>query len=265
LADYRKPIVTNFASEPTPFERLVLFIGHFDTRVYLTEHAYIDVGAGSLPTIANIAHVSADDAGCIGKIGRFCEFSLSSQVFSAGEHNNDAAVNISFTGLPILNGAYNREAMKPSKPINIGGGVVISAGARVLSGVTIGDGAVIGGNAIVNRDVADWAVVAGVPARVIRLREPSTAWWDFETAYLLENMPRIQELARSPGPHRWIQEQPRIVIKKTTAGFSLDGISHGEKTLPFSEAPQSVRDYIVQAFAPGGTPCWLADCWPSLP
>jgi len=37
----------------------------------------------------------------------------------------------------------------------------------VISGVTIGEGAVVGAGAVVTKDVADHAIVAGVPARVV--------------------------------------------------------------------------------------------------
>lgn len=63
-----------------------------------------------------------------------------------------------------------------AKPIRIGNGVWCGAGAVILSGVTIGDGAVVGAQAVVACDVPPMAVVAGVPARVIRMRnEPPHA------------------------------------------------------------------------------------------
>ncbi len=43
----------------------------------------------------------------------------------------------------------------------------VGSNATILAGVTIGEGAIIGAGAVVTRDVADYAVVAGVPARVI--------------------------------------------------------------------------------------------------
>jgi acetyltransferase-like isoleucine patch superfamily enzyme len=43
----------------------------------------------------------------------------------------------------------------------------IGTNATIISGVTIGEGALIGAGAVVTKDVADFAVVAGVPARVI--------------------------------------------------------------------------------------------------
>lgn len=53
----------------------------------------------------------------------------------------------------------------------IGQCVVIFAHAVVLPGVTIGDGAVIAAGAVVTKDVAPFAIVAGVPARVVGMRE----------------------------------------------------------------------------------------------
>lgn len=53
----------------------------------------------------------------------------------------------------------------------IGNDVDISTGAKVLGPVTIGHHAIIGANAVVINDVPDCAVVAGVPARIIKLRQ----------------------------------------------------------------------------------------------
>lgn len=55
--------------------------------------------------------------------------------------------------------------------ITIGNDVWIGAGAKVLAGVPIGDGAVIGANAVVTRDIPDFAIAVGCPAKVIRYRE----------------------------------------------------------------------------------------------
>ncbi len=53
----------------------------------------------------------------------------------------------------------------------IGEDVIVYAGAVVCGPITVGDGAVIGANAVVTRDVPPAAIVAGVPAKVIRYRE----------------------------------------------------------------------------------------------
>lgn len=54
--------------------------------------------------------------------------------------------------------------------VHIGAGAWVGAGATVLQGVRVGRGAVVGAAAVVTRDVPDFAVVVGNPARVVRYR-----------------------------------------------------------------------------------------------
>ena len=63
-----------------------------------------------------------------------------------------------------LQGIYKRD-------VRVGNNVWIGYGACILRGVTVGDNAIIGTSAVVTRDVPANAVVGGVPARVIRMRE----------------------------------------------------------------------------------------------
>jgi acetyltransferase-like isoleucine patch superfamily enzyme len=63
-----------------------------------------------------------------------------------------------------LQGIYKRD-------VRVGNNVWIGYGACILRGVTVGDNAVVGTGAVVTKDVPANAVVAGVPARVIRMRE----------------------------------------------------------------------------------------------
>ena len=53
----------------------------------------------------------------------------------------------------------------------IGNNVHISHGAIVFGGITIGDNVTIGANAVVNKPIPDNAIVAGVPAKIIRYKE----------------------------------------------------------------------------------------------
>lgn len=57
----------------------------------------------------------------------------------------------------------------PGLPI-IGNNVEISHGACVFGGITIGNNVTIGANAVVNKPVPDNAIVAGVPAKVLRMK-----------------------------------------------------------------------------------------------
>lgn len=56
-------------------------------------------------------------------------------------------------------------------PVVIGEGCDIGVGAILLPGVTLGRGVQVGAGAVVRHDLPDFAVAAGVPARVLRLRE----------------------------------------------------------------------------------------------
>lgn len=53
----------------------------------------------------------------------------------------------------------------------IGSDVWIGSGAKILKGVHVGDGAVIGANAVVTNDIPAYAIVGGVPAKIIKYRE----------------------------------------------------------------------------------------------
>jgi acetyltransferase-like isoleucine patch superfamily enzyme len=63
-----------------------------------------------------------------------------------------------------LQGIYKRD-------VHIGHNVWIGYGACILRGVTVGDNAIIGTSSVVTKDVEANAVVGGVPARVLRMRE----------------------------------------------------------------------------------------------
>ena len=75
---------------------------------------------------------------------------------------------------------------------NIGHDVWMGHGAIIMPGVKIGIGAIIGSGAIVTKDIGDYEVAVGVPAKVIKRRFPeiisekllSIAWWDWDRATL---------------------------------------------------------------------------------
>ncbi|MEO1198697.1 MAG: DapH/DapD/GlmU-related protein [Pseudomonadota bacterium] len=78
-------------------------------------------------------------------------------------------------------------AWRRSHPVTIGHDVWIGHGAIILPGRTIGIGAVVAAGAVVTRDVGDYDIVAGVPARRVKRRFPEDVvagllalkWWDW--------------------------------------------------------------------------------------
>lgn len=71
-----------------------------------------------------------------------------------------------------LQGIYKRD-------VEVGSNVWIGYGACILRGVRVGDNSVIGTNSVVTKDVPANAVVGGIPARILRMREaPKDLTWD---------------------------------------------------------------------------------------
>lgn len=70
----------------------------------------------------------------------------------------------------------------------IGNDVWIGVNAVIMRGITVGDGAIVGAGAVVTKDVPPYAIVGGVPARVIKYRFPpemakrlsESGWWNYD-------------------------------------------------------------------------------------
>lgn len=63
-----------------------------------------------------------------------------------------------------------QQGFSEEEPIHIGNDVWIGTRVVILPGVTVGDHSVIGAGAVVTKDVPDYAIVGGVPAKVIKMR-----------------------------------------------------------------------------------------------
>lgn len=114
-------------------------------------------------------------------------------IINGGNHD---LKNISTYPFKIFGGAW---ADAPLEPINkgdtiIGNDVWIGNSAVIMSGVKIGNGAVIAAESIVTRDVGDYEIVGGNPARLIRKRFEDKqiefllklTWWDLEISLISE-------------------------------------------------------------------------------
>lgn len=83
---------------------------------------------------------------------------------------------------------YAKHPYKANIETIIGNDVWIGKGAYIKAGIKVGDGAIIGMGAVVTSDVPDYAIVGGVPARVIRMRFTEEqiqrlkklSWWNWD-------------------------------------------------------------------------------------
>jgi len=128
------------------------------------------------------------------KIGRYCSFADGVRVFNA-DHPLHFKSTHPFFYNPVL--GYVTQELIPRNSLMIGNDVWVGYNTVILANVhTIGDGAVIGVCALVTKDVPDFAVVAGNPAKVIKYRFPqetierikATRWWDKDIEQLKDSL-----------------------------------------------------------------------------
>jgi acetyltransferase-like isoleucine patch superfamily enzyme len=133
------------------------------------------------------------------RVGAFCSIANGVKVFLGGEHRVDWVTTFPF---PVLwkDDAGSFEGHPHSKgDVTIGNDVWIGLETVIMSGVHIGDGAVIGARSVVSRDVPPYAIAAGNPARIIRMRfEPqqidrllALAWWDKDIDQIKAWLPEL--------------------------------------------------------------------------
>lgn len=148
----------------------------------------IGSGCNIVGSVMNKYSYCGDDCQIVNtEIGAFC--SISDHVFIGGaEHPMDwvstspVFQNIRHSGPKKRFALLN---LPKSKKTIIGNDVWIGHNVTVKQGITIGHGAVVGGNAVVTKDVPPYAVVGGVPAKVIKYRFTdeivekllASAWW----------------------------------------------------------------------------------------
>ena len=95
----------------------------------------------------------------------------------------------------------SRDYVSERKPITIGHDVWLGAHVFVRDGVTIDDGAIVAAGAVVVADVQAYAIVGGVPAKLIRFRFPADVvqrlrelrWWDWEESRLRAAQPWLAQ------------------------------------------------------------------------
>lgn len=125
-------------------------------------------------------------------IGRYCSIG-NGVTIGTGHHD----INLLSTSSWFNSGAApTAKRAEPEVLVRIKNDVWIGDEAIIMNGVTIGNGAVIGAGAVVTKDVPDYAVVAGVPAKVLKYRFEQAVidrllrlkWWELDDALLKQHV-----------------------------------------------------------------------------
>jgi acetyltransferase-like isoleucine patch superfamily enzyme len=103
-------------------------------------------------------------------IGDYCSIAGGVQFSPGGNHRTDWVSTFPFRIQFGMDGAWRDGHPVPAQDIHVGNDVWIGSEVLIMGGVTIGDGAVIAARAVVTGDVAPYAIVGGIPARLIRRR-----------------------------------------------------------------------------------------------
>ena len=134
------------------------------------------------------------------KIGRYCSIG-NFVVIGGGEHRTDR-ISTNIALYPDSEKGFELA----DRELIIKNDVWIGTNAVIRRGVTIGNGAVIGANSFVNKDVPDYAIVAGVPARIIRYRFPDNVikeilesqWWEKDKTEAIQIINELEAKFSNP-------------------------------------------------------------------
>ena len=130
------------------------------------------------------------------QIGKFTNISWGNSIGGKNHNYKRAAIGSNYQFNWIFNG---KREIVPSKMEDtmIGNDVWIGNGSIIFRGVKIGDGAIVGAGAVVTKDVPPYTIVAGCPAKPIKMRYDNEKyiealldikWWDWELDKIKNNL-----------------------------------------------------------------------------
>lgn len=120
-------------------------------------------------------------------IGKYCSIAYDVNfILDEGFHKGSTISNYPFIN-DLNKENFKDVTIKQKEGITLGNDVWIGMGAFIMPGVKIGNGAIIAANSVVTKDVPDYAVVGGCPAKIIKMKYNTEtilnlnnlAWWDW--------------------------------------------------------------------------------------
>ncbi|MCL1829480.1 MAG: acetyltransferase [Oscillospiraceae bacterium] len=171
--------------------------------------AYTHIQAHSVfcdTTVGDYSYFAGYNQVCYADIGKFCSVAGFARINATNHPTYDRIAQHHFTYRSKRFGFGEDDAEffagRKDKAVTVGHDVWIGHNAVIMPGVTIGNGAVIGAGAVVTKDVEPYSVVAGVPAKKIKLRFSGdliekierSKWWDWDHATIKERLPDFRDM-----------------------------------------------------------------------
>ncbi len=154
------------------------------------------------------------------EIGSFCAIALGVKI-GVQIHTKNYITNHPFPENVNGTSQYDyEEFVKANPPVKIKNDVWIGSNAVIMPGVTIGNGVIIGANAVVTKDIPDFAVAVGVPAKVIKFRFSDeeiellnqSQWWNWNDDFLNKNAALFRNKEKF---FEFLKENRQLIVENT--------------------------------------------------
>lgn len=170
-------------------------------------------------TVGDMTYTGADTSIMWAEVGKYCCISRVVDI-GGNEHNYRAASMMpTYRIKTCLAGKlarhHDEDIVKVGNDVWIGQGVAIAR----KPGLTIGDGAVIGSGAVVTKSVPPYAIVAGVPARIMKYRFSEEViakllearWWDWPSEAIVERWDLLSQELDEGAARRILQISKEVL------------------------------------------------------